>query len=432
MIELVLAVILGGEAGTTGAAAAPALVLRGVHVVDPAAGSVERDRSIVIAGDRILRIEAAAAPPPQGARVIECAGAFAVPGLIDCHVHLSFWGEPDAAGGAGPATVADPQCYPDALARFVGHGVTSVRDMGGDSAAIDDWRGRVARGEARGPRVFRAGPFLDGAKPNSKYRREILAAEDAAAAVREVRAAGADFLKVHSRLPRAAYFAVLEEAAGLGIAVTGHVPAGVTVLEAVAAGQHSLEHADVLIQDPLAGRNQDPAAWRAAFEVMRGPEGVALYAAMARRGTWLTPTLVSFERGLPGFGAPWDGFVSEFVGLVGRAHAAGVRVLAGTDQARKSHPVEPGAALVREIELLAEAGLTRAEALAAATTKAALALGRAGELGVLCEGALADVVLLRGDPLLDLGALREVTAVAAGGVLLDAAALDRLRAGEQP
>src|SRR4029077_14675103 len=95
---------------------------------------------------------------------------------------------------------------------FPVNGVTGVRDMGGDLAVIDALRAEIARGTLLGPRIYRAGPFLDGPKKNALYRVTLTSADDARHAVDSLKQLGVDFIKVHSRVPREAYFAVLAEA----------------------------------------------------------------------------------------------------------------------------------------------------------------------------------------------------------------------------
>ena len=126
-----------------GAAAEP-VVLRHVTIVDR--GTRRADATLVVDQGKIASIGAADAEAPRGARVVDCAGQFVIPGLWDMHVHLSFAGEP-------------------ALLDLVAAGVTGVRDMGGDVWQLDGWRREIAEGVRIGPTIVQAGPLLDGPKP---------------------------------------------------------------------------------------------------------------------------------------------------------------------------------------------------------------------------------------------------------------------------
>ena len=139
-----------------GAAAEP-VVLRHVTIVDR--GTRRADATLVVDQGKIASIGAADAEAPRGARVVDCAGQFVIPGLWDMHVHLSFAGEP-------------------ALLDLVAAGVTGVRDMGGDVWQLDGWRREIAEGVRIGPTIVQAGPLLDGPKPGLPHRITVASAEE--------------------------------------------------------------------------------------------------------------------------------------------------------------------------------------------------------------------------------------------------------------
>src|SRR5262249_14488031 len=154
--------------------------------------------TVVITGDHI----AAVGPSetiriPDGARVVDDSGKFLIPGLWDMHGHLSYAME-------------------TALSLLILNGVTGVRDMGGDLNQIDRWRREIAEGKRVGPQIVRAGPFVDGPKPE-KYRLTVTNAAEARQAVDELKRRGVDFIKVHNGLSRDAFFAVADEARKQGL-----------------------------------------------------------------------------------------------------------------------------------------------------------------------------------------------------------------------
>jgi imidazolonepropionase-like amidohydrolase len=275
------------------------------------------------------------------------------PGLWDAHAHLSYYGE-------------------QALDRLVGSGVVAVRDCGGDAAQLKQWRDEIARGQRKGPRIFFSGPILDGPKPEARFRLIVQTPEDARQAVDSLTTLGVDFIKTHNAVPRDAYFAVLKEARRRGLRVASHLPRGVPAWEAADSGVGSIEHAaESLLASPIyAGYASNPneaAAW------WRSPAGDAAIARLARSGVAVTPTLAAFEalaemsRGTPAYETRRAG-LEVLIELTGRLHRAGVTILAGTDFSAPNIPLVPGVSLLREMELLQRAGLTTAEATAAAGT----------------------------------------------------------------
>src|SRR4029453_5646056 len=131
---------------------------------------------------------------------------------------------------------------------FPVNGVTGVRDMGGDLAIIDTLRAEIARGALLGPRIYRAGPFLDGPKKNALYRVTLRSGDDARHAVDSLKQLGVDFIKIHNRVPRDGFFALVAEARNQKLRVAGHLPRGISPKEAAVAGQASIEHTESLLE----------------------------------------------------------------------------------------------------------------------------------------------------------------------------------------
>ena len=261
-------------------------------------------------------------------------------------------------------------------------------------------------------------------------------------------------------MPPDAYRALVDRARSHGLQVVGHLPVGIGAADAALAGQGSIEHlgsarfhglllASSSEEGPLSRRVQalfdtvrrgDAAANAHLFRAdLTGPladsfspqKAAALSRTFADRDTAHVPTLVALrsvwdaqadgmtEQDRRAADRVWDRY-REMVRLL---RDAGVPILAGTDQA------PDGASLHRELELLVEAGLSPAEAIAAATSRAAALLGLTEEIGTVEAGKRTDLVLLDGDPLVDITNTRRIAAVVVGGVLLDRAELRGLVAG---
>ncbi len=431
--------------------AEPTLALTNVTVVDVKTGALRPGRTVTIKAGRIATI----APFRAGARVIgqqiDGSGKFLIPGLWDMHVHLAFG---DWFPGAREI----------ALPMFVANGVTGVRDMGSDLAPVVAWRKEIGAGALLGPRILTSGPMLDGPKPRFPSSVAIATPADGRRAVRDLERQGVDFIKFQSLIPRAAVFAITEEAKRRHIVVAGHVPDAVRASEASAAGQKSFEHLIGVFEGSSPDETgfltgpKSPGRFLASYDPARA---AALFSVLARNRTWQCPTLV-WERGgalmddrdlandpLKKY-APaswteqaWRRFTDEIVQgyvddlstrkrfvakeleVVGELHRAGVRFLAGTDTPPGVF-VFPGFSLHDELELFVQAGLTPREALETATRNPAIYLGLDRQLGAVEPGLLADLVLLDANPLEAIGNTRKIAAVIARGRYLPRAELDGL------
>ena len=422
------------------------LAFTNVTVVNTANTSPPQRLTVVIAGDRIAEIgEPDKIPIPKGAQVVDGTGKFLMPGLWDMHMHLSLVTE---------------QAFP----LLIANGVTGVCDMGGDLDEIDRWREQIRQGTILGPRIFRAGPIVDGPRTEQgEFRLTVTNADEARKAVHSLKERGVDFIKVYHFLSRESYFAVAEEAKKQGMPFAGHIPNGVAPQEASEAGQRSLEHTSVLLQALMAleekrGRTAKELT-ADAFDKLGGEKGAVLYQSMVRNGTWHTPTLVVSHSFLlrPELAAKPDDrrkyvatrtkehweknnpvpqnlsaadmadrkeALQKLFEVVGAMRRAGVSMLAGTDPPTRD--VFPGFSLHDELGLLVKAGLTPMEAIQSATISAAKCLGISDAHGTVEKGKVADLVLLEADPLADIANTKRIAAVVVGGKLLPKAKLQEM------
>jgi len=165
-------------------------VITHATVINPGTSSVQRNKTVVITGDRITSVsDTEKFLLPKNARVIDATGQYLIPGLWDMHVHSAFgdW----FPGGSDII-----------LPLFIANGVTGVRDMGGDVPVLVEWRQEIASGRIVGPRMVISGPMLDAYLPNGKLRFPssiaINTPASAVAAVDSLKAQGVDFIKVQS------------------------------------------------------------------------------------------------------------------------------------------------------------------------------------------------------------------------------------------
>lgn len=388
------------------------LALTGLSVWDGTGAPARPGTTILVAGDTVAALfPDGARPIPPGTRVLDLAGHFAIPGLMDTHVHLAT--DPSGADSLAAATVR--------LEATLRGGVTTVRDMAGDARMLAWLAREAALREIPSPDIrfsaLVAGPdFYDDPRVlaatrgveagSAPWARAVDGDTDMRDLVDGARGTGATGLKVYADLGADALGPLVAEAHRQGMPVWAHAalfPARPS--ELVAAGVDVLSHVLLLVWEPAARLPDHRERYAADYATapVDDPAIDALLEAMARRGAVLEPTLHVSCRELDDARCRWASSVTA------RAHEAGVPLAAGTDRM-----IDDGEGrlpnLHRELALLVqEAGLGPAEALATATSVAARVLGLEDTHGVLAPGRAADVVVLERDPLAD---IRHTTSVA--------------------
>jgi imidazolonepropionase-like amidohydrolase len=389
--------------------------IQDVTVIDVASGTARPHMTVVIDEGKISRVGAMASIAlPAGTQIVAGKDKFLIPGLWDMHVHLY---------------------YKQYLPLFVAFGVTGVQDMGSDFAKVSAWRDEIEKGTSIGPHILTSGPPVDGGASNDPKLPLLVArtADQARQAFDQLYKMDVDFIKVLSRLPRDAYFALAEQARHWDLRMVGHIPTNVTAQEAVEARQKSLEH--------MFGISKS---------VSSDDEAVKFFERCTLTGTRVSPTLVLWLRmshiddtklmsdprllSIPAsIRDTWPDVsddpslkvqVWRIYRLVALAKRAKTEILAGTDTGDPY--VAPGAALQDELEQLVEAGLTPREALETATLAPARFFGSEREMGSVEKGKLADMVLLNGNPLDDIRNVRKVEAVFTHGRSYARKDLDRI------
>src|SRR5271168_926017 len=397
------------------------LVLNDVTIVDVRTGLLQPNQTVILDGNHISFVgPSKSAKYPRNAASLNCRGLFLIPGLWDMHVHLVFG---DWFPGAQDIS----------LPLFVANGVTGVRDMGSELEIVQNWRDEIEAGRQVGPRIFTAGPMLDGPKPRFPSSIAITTPEDARRAVDDLKRRGADFIKLQSLIPREAVFAIADEAKKQEIPFEGHVPDSVRASEMSEAGMKSFEHLIGIFEgsspneDDFLNGGKTAGRFLSSYDPMRAD---ALARLLAKNQTWQCPTQV-WERGgnlldvsdfsrdarakyVPaswknktwkffteeiekGYGtddlATRKRFIDKELEVVQLLHKAGVPFLAGTDTPPGVH-VFPGFSLHEELQRFVAAGFTPLEALQTATLNPARFMHMEDNLGAIEQGKFADLVLL--------------------------------------
>ncbi len=385
---------------------AQALVITNATVIDPAAAEPRRTATIVVENGRISSV-GPARTYPRGAQMVDARGKFVIPGLWDMHGHLA------ALTPIGRA----PE-------RFVAHGVLNVRDMGGLPDSLFPLREAIRAGRRTGPELVLAGMTLNGIQP-AAFHRQVTTADEARAAVRAMKAAGADLIKVHRAIGRDAFTAAIDEAKRLGLPLSGHVPLVMSWIEGSNAGMYSIEHIQTVFENVEPDPQKMVAQFTAIAARLDGTLGDSIFTTLRTNGTYFDPTLIGYEtsidRAAPAVAAMRRVAYEQMKRIAARAARAGVKVVTGTDVLDRH-----GEMLWLELERLVEIGMTPQQVLLAATATSAAAAGRP-ELGAVQPGAPASFVLLDADPLSDIKNVRALSAVILRGQLLDSAALAELR-----
>jgi imidazolonepropionase-like amidohydrolase len=423
------------------------VALVGATLIDGTGGPALPDAAVVVRRGRIESVGSGTDfKLPAGTVEVSARGRWIIPGLIDAHAHVARW----------------------ALPRYLAWGVTTVRDVHGTLDSILGLRRAVALGSVPGPRIYSAGAMIDG-EPTTYP--DALGARNGAEGRKDVDRlvnAGVDFIKVYTRVDPPLLKAILDEAKTFNLRVSGHL--GLTdAVTAAKGGVASIEHMsgvpEAAVGDPsalyTAHRQGFFAGWTAFERSWGGLDSTALErvaSELAALRVTLVPTLVlhdTFSR-LDDPAVLQDTMLREVPeeeqrrwnvpDMVERAHwtaadfvefrrarpaqdrflrlfqAAGGRIATGTDASNQL--LIPGYSEHEEMALLVGAGLTTLDALLAATRNGALLLG-VDSLGLIAPGKAADLVVLKRDPLADIGNTLAVDRVMIRGKLLSA---DSIRA----
>ncbi|TGE28562.1 amidohydrolase family protein [Hymenobacter metallicola] len=472
--------ILASALGTllAGCAGRPAgksyeLVITHANVVEVETGTLRPDQTIGIREGRIVHLGKTGATSVPAQRTLDAQGRYLIPGLWDMHVHFR---------GGEALTTANRNLLP----LYLAHGVTTVRDAGGDlTPAIFRWRQQLAAGELAGPRIFTSGPKLDGPKPTWAGSLEIETPAQIDRALDSLQKLQVDYVKLYeSTISRDAFLGAIAAAQKRGMTTTGHMPYSVTLREAAERGLDATEHLYYVLKACSNREDSITAAVQASLKTSQ-PLGLfavlpavyrtydpavaaQTYRLLVARRTAVVPTLYiqKLLTELPATDHARDSMLAyiapdiqatyarrlasarqqsaatrafnqqlsaRFRSLVQPLQAAGVTLLAGSDSGPFNSYVYPGASLLGELELLVEAGLTPAQALQAATINGARFLKADQRSGTIAVGKEADLVLLHQNPLADIRNLRQIHTVISRGRVYSAAELRRLvQAVRQP
>lgn len=411
------------------AAHAKDVVVHAGRLIDGVGRTPRAQVSILIHNERITGVEPGFVSPP-GAEVVDLSRATVLPGLIECHDHITD----NSYRGGDPIREAVTSTPFDDAYRSVGNardtlyaGFTSVRDVGANMSVIAGLKRAIEAGTLPGPRLFIAGPGLsptgghgdsanglDPAIHNEAWSQNLIdSPEQARRTVRRLKREGADLIKI---LPSGGVMsigddpnaqlmaddeikAVVDTAHSLGMKVAAHAHGKSSIVHASQLGVDSIEHGTF-------GDAESNAVLKA-------------------HGTYLVPTLLVqqrvYERARdhpetlnPSTAAKALTIAPRALKNLGDAYRSGVKIAFGTDTFGLSKHGENA----QEFALMVKAGMTPADAIMAATGSAANLIGDAQDIGSVQPGRYADLVAVAGDPLQDVTELERVTFVMKGGTVV--------------
>lgn len=407
------------------------LLLTHVTLIDGTGADPHPGTSLLIEDGKISKIVRYGGKPPAADRVINLQGRFVMPGLVDSHYHLI----------PGVRTEAEDTN----LRRFaLLGGITAVRDLAGDGAALASLAKAAENAATPSPRIFysaffagptwfandkRASIMMHGLPTGeAPWARQIRPETNIPVAVAQAKASGATGIKLYADLSPAQVTSIAAEARRQGMRVWSHAtifPAKPS--DAVAAGVDTLSHANLMVWEAVdalpaisdtAGNKM--VGW--ATQSIDDPRIEKLLRSMKDRGVIFDDTLVharlrlepAIAKDNPQMALDIDRWV---VSLVRKAHAMGIDLAAGTDFQEdpddRAYPnIHDQMAL-----LVSEAGLKPFEALRAASYNGAKVLGQQKNFGILEEGKRADLVVIRGDPRRNMKYTHDIEWVMKGGVI---------------
>jgi hypothetical protein len=421
-------------------------VFEGATLIDGNGGQPLPDTAIILSGQEVLHVgHVGDFRYPGGATVYDMSGRYIVPGFIDLHVHPRLGAEDDT------------------MRMLLAFGITTVRIPGVGFDSPDELglelRDRTANGTLAGPSVFTGGKIIEGPVKTFPDDVQVSSESEMRAEVRRQAARGVDLVKLYWNTPIEFIRAAVEEAETLNVQVVGHLRQ-TSWTEAARAGIDGLVHsaADGPTWELVPPERRDHlrklpyrSFYRELAELIEpeSPRFDALVNALVEGDVTVDPTLVNMqalyygddmevlhrlepEQASPAIVTTWGenwqeghAFVLENVGgqelthgkdlfgaalgIVKEFHERGVRIAAGTDVGMPW--ITPGVSFHRELELLTEVGIAPRQVLTIATKNGAEALESSHAFGTVEPGMQADLVVLRENPIDDIGNTRSIEVV---------------------
>jgi imidazolonepropionase-like amidohydrolase len=410
------------------------LLILNANIIDVKTGIVNNRSFIAISNDTIRLIgKMNIMGKLESLETIDVDNKYVMPGLWDMHVHFR----------GGDSLIQENK---DLLPLFLSHGVTTIRDAGGDmTPSVMKWRNQLSNRKLDGPNIFTSGPKLDGQKPTWEGSINIVNSNQIKMALDSLEAIDVDYVKLYNyTLSKEIFYNVIKEAERRGLKTTGHVPKSANLMEAIAYGLDGEEHLFSTLQacsKMVDGQLQYDS--KIAAEV---------YAKMASQNFYITPTLHigkilteildidhSDDEILPYIGKGIQrtyqmrinsaiknkaegsdlGAKTEkqFSEMIVPMYLAGINLLAGSDCGPFNSYTYPGESLHGELKMLVEAGLSPQQALECSIINGPKFFGLENYYGSIESNKVADLIVLNKNPLENIKYIEEINTVINKGIV---------------
>ncbi|MGM0934358.1 MAG: amidohydrolase family protein [Bacteroidota bacterium] len=418
------------------------LVISNASIIDVENDEIMDGQTIFISAGKIVKVIDSRDKDSYTAKEeIDASGKFVMPGLWDNHVHFR----------GGDTLIQENK---DLLPLFLAYGITTLRDAGGDiTPSVLEWKKQIANGELAGPTIFSSGPKLDGDKPAWPGSIKVSDSSGIEAALDSLEKLEVDYVKMYDgNLSAENYYGIIKAAEERGLKTTGHMPMNADFMKAVSLGLDGIEHmyyplkacspaADSLTKLDLGYGMIEPL-----IDTYDPELAEEVFAKISEENVFVTPTLyigktlaevleVDHQQDSlliyigPGIQKTYQGRIEgakrakasgskmrekmEEISarMIEPMQNAGVKILAGSDCGAFNSYVYPGQSLHGELNALAEAGLSNAQALRTSIVNGPEFFGLGDNYGSVEEGKVADLLLLEENPLENLQNIQGITAV---------------------
>jgi imidazolonepropionase-like amidohydrolase len=408
------------------------IVFTSVNVIPMDKETVLQNQTVVVRNGRIAAIgEARKTKYNSGALVIDAKGKYLMPGLAEMHAHVP------------PINNIEPM--KEVCLLFAANGITTIRGMLGHPRHLE-LRSKLQSGEITGPRFYTSGPSLNG--------NSVKSPQQAADSVRSQKNAGYDFMKLHPGLSKENYAAIVSTAKEVNLPFAGHVSYDVGVWRAIEGGYATIEHLDGFVESLVPGIENISEQQNGIFGMLSADKADTsripqLMTALRDKKIWVVPTQSLAERWFaPGIepdafrkepemiymppntmnawvnskknimndpnynAASVHRFVMLRRKLIAACNQYGVGLLLGSDAPQVFNV--PGFSTHHELRYMVDAGLTPYQALRSGTVNVGKFYNKP-DLGIIANGAIADLILLNGNPLTDINQTKNIHGVMLNG-----------------
>ncbi|TDT45607.1 imidazolonepropionase-like amidohydrolase [Maribacter spongiicola] len=426
------------------------VIIKNGNLIDLEDGSVSIS-NILITNNRIVKIIADAdLTSIEAETIIDATGKFIVPGFWDNHTHFR----------GGDSLINANKNF---LKLFMANGITTVRDAGGDlTSSVLEWRKAIANNELVGPTIFTSGPKIDGPGGTWAGSLEVDSDEDITKALDSLQAIPSDFVKIYdSRISGENYIKVIQEAEKRGLITSGHMPFTVELDATIDAGIDAVEHLYYIMKGSSAQEkeitqqliNKEIGFWDAMPLLQSSySDSTALktFEHLKSKNVFVVPTLhiggvLSYLDEVNHSNDAYlkymsDGIQHTYKGRIDRVKFAsekqvadrkaldrffgelalklnenGVSLLAGSDSGAYNSYTYPGISLHKEMEAMVATGISPLDALKSSAYNGAKFLKQDSDYGTICEGKIADIVLLNSNPLENIKNTQDIFMVLSNG-----------------